>query len=531
MKKIKILFFIFLLLYNNYSFAISSTDNVQEKIFNQKYENDRNDEKQKTIEILKINNLKNSLLLPGNDSFIYNYISWDRNILVTNKDFEFVEWNNIKRIIFTKYYNINWDDYNFFKNKKWFIVNKSWTNDFIFVENYDFETKIPYSQISKYTKWYITSNSKYLLENWVYYGYIFSNSLYFPDEAYWLYTKLTWDLSNFIFYKTEDWKYSFIKDYKKVKLISSNIIYWLIWKYNFLKELADDVSSPWFKDRNVEDYDESFKKLKKEVLNLTNWLEKDEKIKKIYSWILENISYTEKISFTDKKIFSWIDTYKNKSWVCSWYTILFLYMLSFAWIDDVDVIKWDVIDAQDFPTIWHAWVKIWNYYYDPTFDDPVWLNRAKKFEEYKYYKLSKDIFYTNRYDYWFTPASLKKTTLDYRKNIVKKNISSLVSKYKNSWLVLLKPYIFREKNWLSYNEKITIEKLKKIKTFYKVTNNYLEINSQKKFITNVSYLPITDSNLELALEQFNYDIDNYYFLERNLWNWKMELRMAISLKF
>jgi len=75
MKKIKILFFIFLLLYNNYSFAISSTDNVQEKIFNQKYENDRNDEKQKTIEILKINNLKNSLLLPGNDSFIYNYIS------------------------------------------------------------------------------------------------------------------------------------------------------------------------------------------------------------------------------------------------------------------------------------------------------------------------------------------------------------------------------------------------------------------------------------------------------------------------
>lgn len=132
MRKIIFIFFICLLFSNN-SFALSSTLNEQEKLFNQKYENDRNEKKQKTIEELKVNNLKKSLLNLSNDNLIYNYLSPDRKLLITNKEFEFVEWSSIKRIIFTKYYNINWGDYNFFKNKKWLIVNKSWTNDFMFV--------------------------------------------------------------------------------------------------------------------------------------------------------------------------------------------------------------------------------------------------------------------------------------------------------------------------------------------------------------------------------------------------------------
>jgi len=30
-----------------------------------------------------------------------------------------------------------------------------------------------------------------------------------------------------------------------------------------------------------------------------------------------------------------------------------------------------VIDAADFPNIGHAWLRIDDKYYDPTFDDPV----------------------------------------------------------------------------------------------------------------------------------------------------------------
>lgn len=48
-----------------------------------------------------------------------------------------------------------------------------------------------------------------------------------------------------------------------------------------------------------------------------------------------------------------------------------LYMLNYAGVHDVEVIRGHVIDAQDFPTIGHAWIRIGDRYYDPTFDDPI----------------------------------------------------------------------------------------------------------------------------------------------------------------
>lgn len=531
MKKISFIIIILILFsQNNISFALN-TASVQENLFSQKYQNDRSYTKQKLIENFKLNELKKTLLTPSNDSFIYNFISTDIQLFVTNNDFEFVQWNDIKRLIFTNYYDVRKSDYNFLKGKKWIIVNVTWTNTFMFIEDYEVETKIPYSKLSKYTKWYITENSKYFLENEVYYSYIFNNSLYYKSESYWLYLKLIWDISNYIFYKRADWKYAFIKDYKKVKVISSYIIESISWKYEFLRELTDDVLSPWFKNNKIQDYDEDFKKLKKESIELTKWLGRDDKIKKIYNYVLENTSYSKKIDFSNKQLFSWIDTYKNKEWICLGYTKLFIYMLDFSWVDNVEVVRWDVIDAIDFPTVWHAWVKIGDYYYDPTFDDPIWTNKTRKYSDYKYFKLPKDIFYTNRYENITTPSDLKTTTLDYRKNLVKENISKLVSKYRNYWFNLLKPYVFRENNNLSYNESITINKLTKIKTFYKVKNNYLDIDWKKYPILSLNYIVLKDENLETALEQINYDIDKYYFLDFDLWNWNKEYRLAINIKF
>jgi transglutaminase/protease-like cytokinesis protein 3 len=46
-------------------------------------------------------------------------------------------------------------------------------------------------------------------------------------------------------------------------------------------------------------------------------------------------------------------------------------MLAFAGIEDIEHIRGYVIDAVDFPQIGHAWVRIGNRYYDPTFDDPI----------------------------------------------------------------------------------------------------------------------------------------------------------------
>ena len=80
-----------------------------------------------------------------------------------------------------------------------------------------------------------------------------------------------------------------------------------------------------------------------------------------------------------------------------------MYMLNFAWVSDTEVIRGFVIDATDFPEIWHAWVRIWNKYYDPTFDDPIGQKDTKKLENYKFFRLPKDLFYTNRFTYDDTP--------------------------------------------------------------------------------------------------------------------------------
>jgi hypothetical protein len=402
------------------------------------------------------------------------------------------------------------------------------------VEEYNIEEKIPYSKLYNYTKWFITYKTPYLFEDNAYYTYAFDNFKFFKDE-YWLYIKSLsnfWDISKYILFTKEDWKYVFLTNYKRIKLVGSDIVYGLPWKYNFLKEVLNDtVPTSKITDVSINDNDVDLKHIKEESVLITKWLNEDDKVKKIYSRILDSISYSKKIDFSNNKIFSWIFTYKNKDGVCTWYSKLFLYMLSFSWIDNVEVMRWNVIDAQDFPDVWHAWIKKWNYYYDPTFDDPVWWDKTLEFTEYKYYKLPKDLFYTNRYDDEETPNDLKTKNLEYRINIVKKNLFYLVNKYKDVNYVLLKPYVFRLKYWFWYDEKITISKIKRIKPVYKVIDNYLEKDWQKKFITNLYYYTLTDDNFEIFLDQFNYNLDNFTFLEWNFWNWQKEYRAWKGIKF
>ncbi len=72
---------------------------------------------------------------------------------------------------------------------------------------------------------------------------------------------------------------------------------------------------------------------------LTKGASREQKIAAIYAWILQNISYTENINFEDQQIFSGIETFRQKTGVCTGYTRLFLYMLSLAGIHDVEVIE------------------------------------------------------------------------------------------------------------------------------------------------------------------------------------------------
>ena len=148
-------------------------------------------------------------------------------------------------------------------------------------------------------------------------------------------------------------KIVFIREFEKVKLIDDDIISWVKNKYEFLKEISDD------KRFLSTDTDEYFRQLKLDTQELI-WDEKDtqKKIQRIYDFVLWHVSYSQDLDIEDKKIFSGILSYKNRDGVCEWYSKLMIYMLGFAGIWDYEVIRGYVINAPDFPQIWHAWVRI-----------------------------------------------------------------------------------------------------------------------------------------------------------------------------
>ncbi|MFK7779800.1 MAG: transglutaminase domain-containing protein [Candidatus Gracilibacteria bacterium] len=370
----------------------------------------------------------------------------------------------------------------------------------------------------------ILKNDNFFIENGIWYTYIYTNYKNFGKgiipskndlQRGGLNKKTTLLLLD------NDLGASFVTDYKKVKLISDYIISGVTNKHEFLSELIDD------KRYIYSDTDSLFLSLKIETENLIKGLSNGNKVSKIYEYILKNISYSTTFSINNKEIFSGIITYKNKNGICGGYTKLSLYMLSFAGIFDAKVVKGDVLDAADFPNIGHAWLKIGSLYYDPTFDDPTGATKTKTFNEYKYFGLPKDLFYTNRYDYGTLPSYLKNEDLKSREVLIQNNILKLIPKYENLNYILLKPFAFRKDNNLEYNEKITIEKLKNIIPYYEVSNYKFVEDNQIKKIGNIDYFTTDDSNIETLLEQIDYNLDGYKLFKWDNGTYRLSYNVTI----
>jgi len=380
--------------------------------------------------------------------------------------------------------------------------------------------------LNNFSRFYYNSDA-IIMENWIWYTYNFSKKYFFEklsevDISTLSYNWLYWK-DILVYY--ENWNVNFVKDFEKVKLISDDIIYGFPNKYELLKTIKNNKL---FDAKN--DDDANLLNLEKISLELTKWLKNDDaKIKIIYDYILKNVNYSVNFSMEDYEIFSWIDTFKNKNWVCEWYVELFNLMLWFNGIKS-KILIWDVIDAADFPLIWHAWVQIWDYYYDITFDDPVWSSETKVFEKYSYYKLPKDLFYTNRFDKWQTPETLKNTTIDYRKAIIKVNLSKLVNKYKDSNYNLLKLFKFKEKYNIASTRNITTNDMINILWVKNMENFWIYIDWKLKYIKNLNYIELEDNIIETFLEQNNYDLSWYSILKwvKDDWSFSFILSKDIT---
>lgn len=405
------------------------------------------------------------------------------------------------------------------------LINTNKSNDDITIAiNNQIESTLKTLNYSIYNEFKIKilKNDNLSLENGIRYTYAYTSFKWFgsgvkPINADLERSKINKDKSILLI---DGNNVHFITDYTKVKLISDNIIENISNKKTFLKELA--MEKLYLQDDN----DADFLALKNETKNLTNGLSQASKIAKVYDYILRNISYTSGFTTADRKSNSWIYTYKRKVGVCGWYTKLALYMLSFAWVGDVSVVRGDVIDASDFPNIGHAWLRIWGLYYDPTFDDPVWLSRTKIASEYKYYALPRDLFYTNRFDYGTLPAYLKTETLVARQKLIQENLAKMAEKYKGTNYLLLKPFTFRNTYGLSYDENISLETLKNILPFYEVNEfSYVEENTTKK-ITHIDYYKVDNNNIEILLEQLNYTVDGLVLFSWDNGEYRLSYNLA-----
>ena len=367
------------------------------------------------------------------------------------------------------------------------------------------------------------------LENWIWYTYIFDQYSYLPENS--TVSKADFEFNNInldtdLLFVTDKWSLWFARNPKKIKIISDNIIKDIENKYYFLEEIIDDKINIQNKD-----YDIDFKLLK----DLSEWLtlglkSEEEKIKSIYNYILSNTEYTKKIDFNDAKIFSWIETFNNNAWVCEWYVKLMTYMLLFSWINKSEVIRWYVIDAQDFPNIGHAWIKINWRYYDPTFDDPIWGLSDKEIGEYKYFNLPEDLFYVNRFNEDNLPENIKNMTSDEIQNYINIKLYNLYYKYENENYELFKLIKFKIDNSIGYDQKININNLWNILPEYLVDDFKFIEDWSTKHILRFNYYELNNENIEWLLEQLNYNIEWYYFFKWTDSNWILTYKLAYNVE-
>ncbi len=336
------------------------------------------------------------------------------------------------------YTDFIWEFY--FKTNEWKNLIADWRK--ILIKNNEFFNDILFDKINNDKDIYLLKyNNKYFITK-------IDKPLLFCDIAYKDLYYNNWDLIN-SYLCIDNNKYLYYDGYNSIfkEIFKTNEIYDFV-----LKNRIDIFTMNWeltpssFKNRQYSLNFQDISKLSDIIStsqNITKNLTTDEdKIKAVYNWINKNIIY-DNDSFD--KILNWerwnidsisaIETFYNKKWVCQWIWELFGEMLKNSWIKNVEIKNWYALDW--WFNFWHVWAKIWDYYYDPTYD----LYNGE--QTYKRYKLPKDLFYVDRID--FSDITKINEYKSYSKeqinNIIKNWYLWLIDKYKNDNYEILKEFI------------------------------------------------------------------------------------------
>lgn len=212
-------------------------------------------------------------------------------------------------------------------------------------------------------------------------------------------------------------------------------------KFDYLLHVYNywDNSQYWQKEQYIWIYTD----INETVKSISDWYDNSDKIKIIYSWITSNISYSKDVynwlkswyNYWNKRyLYSDIWVFKNREWVCSWYSLLMETMLRFAWISDVEIIDGFVLGWVNNYRSEHAWLRIWELYYDVTWDE--W----KTENEWKWFWLPYDIMFATRVISW--DDRVNNSNL---KNLYNENLKTISDNYEYWKYNLLIP--FQNWNW------------------------------------------------------------------------------------
>lgn len=327
-----------------------------------------------------------------------------------NNDYEFQEFGKTYRIKFKEYYNIDFSNpveayqkissiWNEILLMKWnaFILSK-W--------GFSLEQKLTLTDIKNNVKFATLSDDPVLfqIKNWFYFAYSLYDYKYFiiPESGIYLsqFNNLP-SLDTTLLIKKE-WKYFLVTDFWEYKLFDISILKYSSNPLPILKSLWKDLYFyKWT------DYSTVIQQIKQKTEEIISWTTNDsQRIQKIYSWLTSNLTYDSyttdfvkwkfnEATYTENvnnEVFTWIWTYKSKNWVCDWFTKLLQYMLTFAWVQDVIIEIWNA-DVWGGKLISHAWINIWNLYYDPTWD----LYSLWDISKFKRFWISQSDMYKNHY--------------------------------------------------------------------------------------------------------------------------------------
>lgn len=391
---------------------------------------------------------------------------------------------------------------------------------------------VPYSQLQEEFQYFITEKRKFV-EFWsVWEGIYFSDYLYFENQ----YGVRENDLSaNALLrntsplYRDDSGRYNFVRDFEKRTVLKEDIFFGLPEKFKLMEYIYDDMRFP---STNLE---QTLREIQEITKNITTWKSKSQKIEAIYEYILENVSYSQDFQLTDMYIYSWIEAFKRGSAVCTGYVKLMAYMLAFAGINDFEVIRWYVIDADDFPQIWHAWIRIGEKYYDPTFDDPIGALSTLTSDQYIYYALPKDIMYTNRFEYGSLPEEFRTMSMDNRREYIINALWNLYTeKYKNNTSVykIFDEIVFRDTLSIWFNTPFTVSLIiSKIPYIdvnweaYRYTENGMQVQ-----INRLNFYTLTDANISALLRQIQYNLSDYTLIKWNNSNGTHEWRFGFNIE-